>query len=67
MKLFKIKEFNDKISYINPEYIISVCANYNMQKIVMGSKIVVQGALVTTFFDVRTHEEIAKILNEIEV
>jgi hypothetical protein len=62
MKLFQTEEIHGVVSYINPEYIIDIRDNYNTQKISVGSKIHVQGAMVSTFYDVRTPEEIADIL-----
>ena len=62
MKLFQTEEIHGVVSYVNPEYIINIRDNYNTQKISVGSKILVQGAMVSTFYDVRTPEEIAEIL-----
>jgi hypothetical protein len=62
MKLFQTEEIHGVVSYVNPEYIIDIRDNYNTQKIPVGSKIHVQGAMVSTFYDVRTPEEIAEIL-----
>lgn len=66
MKLFETEEklVNGDIrsSYVNPEYIIDIQDNYNVNKEPTGSKIHVQGAMVTTYYDIRTPEEIAKIL-----
>jgi len=65
MKLFEIQErANDTItvSYVNPEYIIDICHNYNWDKKPLGSKVKVQGGMVTTYYDIRTPKEIAEIL-----
>ena len=65
MKLFEIEERVNgsiRLSYVNPEYIIDICHNYNVDKQPFGSKIKVQGAMVTTYYDIRTPEEIAEIL-----
>ena len=62
MKLFQTEEIHGVVSYVNPEYIIDIRDNYNTQKISVGSKIHDQGAMVSTFYDVRTPEEIAEIL-----
>jgi hypothetical protein len=62
MKLFQTEEIHGVVSYVNPEYIIDIRDNYNTQKKAVGSKIHVQGAMVSTFYDVRTPEEIAEIL-----
>ncbi len=62
MKLFQTEEIHGVVSYVNPEYIIDIRDNYNTKKISVGSKIHVQGAMVSTFYDVRTPEEIAEIL-----
>ena len=66
MKLFEIEERVNgtgmRLSYVNPEYIIDIQDNYNIHIKQQGSKIHVQGAMITTFYDVRTPEEIAEIL-----
>ena len=65
MKLFEIEELVNgsiRLSYVNPEYIIDIQDNYNIHIKQQGSKIHVQGAMITTFYDVRTPEEIAEIL-----
>ena len=65
MKLFEIKErVNDgiRVSYVNPEYIMDICDNYNIDREPFGSKVHVQGGMVTTYYDIRTPKEIADIL-----
>ena len=66
MKLFEIEERVNgtgmRLSYVNPEYIIDICHNNNVNNKLFGSKIHVQGAMITTYYDVRTPEEIAEIL-----
>jgi hypothetical protein len=65
MKLFEIEERVNgaiRLSYVNPEYIIDILHNYNINKEPFGSKVRVQGGMVTTYYDIRTPEEIAKIL-----
>ena len=65
MKLFEIEEKVNgdiRLSYVNPEYIMDICDNYNLDKKPSGSKVKVQGAMVTTYFDIRTPKEIAEIL-----
>ena len=65
MKLFEIKERVNgaiRLSYVNPEYIMDVCHNYNINKEPFGSKVRVQGGMVTTYYDIRTPEVIADIL-----
>jgi hypothetical protein len=62
MKLFQTEEIHGIVSYINPKYIIDIRDNYNIDNKPIGSKIHVQGAMLSTFYDVRTPEEIAEIL-----
>lgn len=65
MKLFEIKERVNgaiRLSYVNPEYIMDVCDNYNIDREPFGSKVRVQGGMVTTYYDIRTPEVIADIL-----
>ena len=65
MKLFEIKEIVNgaiRLSYVNPEYIMDVCHNYNINKEPFGRTVRVQGGMVTTYYDIRTPEVIADIL-----
>jgi CTP:phosphocholine cytidylyltransferase-like protein len=66
MKLFQTEEPHGQVSYINAEYIIDIRDNYNIKNIPIGSKVNVQGAMVSTFYDVRTPKQIAEILTKIE-
>jgi hypothetical protein len=54
------------VSYINPEYIMDIrdyCDSAN--KIYDGSKISVQGAMVSTHFDRRSPQQIAEAINKL--
>ena len=68
MKLFEIEELVNgsiRLSYVNPEYIIDICHNNNVNNKLFGSKIRVQGAMITTYYDIRSPEDIAEILKEL--
>lgn len=67
MVLFETKsEEHGSVSYINPEYIMDICDNYNsVNDTYNGSKIRVQGGMVTTYYDYRTPEEIAEAIDKL--
>lgn len=65
MKLFEIEEKVNgsiRVSYVNPEYIMDICHNYNIKKEPFGSKVIVQGGMAKTYYDIRTPKVIAEIL-----
>jgi hypothetical protein len=67
MVLFEtINPYNNAVSYINPEYIMDI-TDYrdSINKIYDGSKIHVQGAMITTYYDYRTPIEIAELIKEL--
>jgi hypothetical protein len=67
MVLFEtINPYNDVVSYINPEYIMDIRDFVDSaNKIYDASKISVQGAMVSTFWDKRTPQEIAEAINKL--
>jgi hypothetical protein len=65
MNLFQTENSSGVVSYINPDYIIDIRDNYTINKTRNGSKINVQGAMVSTFYDTRTPDEIAGIIKEL--
>jgi hypothetical protein len=67
MVLFEtINPYNNVVSYINPEYIMDI-GDYrdSVNKVYAGSKIHVQGAMITTYYDYRTPQEIAEAINKL--
>ncbi len=67
MVLFEtINPYNNVVSYINPEYIMDIRKfDDKISKIYDASKISVQGAMVSTFTDRRTPQEIAEAINKL--
>jgi hypothetical protein len=67
MVLFEtINPYNNAVSYINPEYIMDISNYYDsVNKVYAGSKIHVQGAMITTYYDYRTPIEIAELIKEL--
>ena len=66
MELFQTESSSGVVSYINPEYIMDISNNYDsVNKVYAGSKIHVQGAMITTYYDYRTPQEIAEAINKL--
>jgi hypothetical protein len=66
MELFQTESSSGVVSYINPEYIMDISNNYDsVNKVYAGSKIHVQGAMITTYYDYRTPIEIAELIKEL--
>ena len=67
MVLFEtINPYNNVVSYINPEYIMDIWKfDDDIKKIYGASKIHVQGAMITTYYDYRTPQEIAEAINKL--
>jgi hypothetical protein len=66
MDLFQTESSSGVVSYINPEYIMDISNLYDsVNKVYVGSKIHVQGAMITTYYDYRTPIEIAELIKEL--
>jgi hypothetical protein len=67
MVLFEtINPYNNAVSYINPEYIMDIWKfDDDVNKIYDASKISVQGAMVSTYTDTRTPQQIAEAINKL--
>ena len=66
MDLFQTESSSGVMSYINPKYIMDISNLYDsVNKVYAGSKIHVQGAMITTYYDYRTPIEIAELIKEL--
>jgi hypothetical protein len=66
MVLFEtINPYNNVVSYINPEYIMDIREFVDSAKKINVTKISVQGAMVSTYTDRRTPQQIAEAINKL--
>jgi hypothetical protein len=66
MVLFEtINPYNNVVSYINPEYIMDIRDFVDSAKKINVTKISVQGAMVSTYTDRRTPQQIAEAINKL--
>ncbi len=66
MKLLKVTSPKGNVSYVNPEYIMSIEDSYNYKNEKTGeSRIAVQGAMVSSYYDTRTPTEIADAIEKL--